>query len=102
MSSTGTAEPFTPFVPFDGKRSRGSLLESTMLPSNPGGAPNVPDEPFAPPGNAGFCCGACPRTGEEEGVLCFNWEKGDAAAPAGAAFDSGLRQVLVAGPAPRL
>jgi hypothetical protein len=71
-----------------------------MLPAKPDGIPNAPDEPFAIPENAGFCCGACPPNGEE-GWLCFNWEKGDAAAPAGAAFESGLRQVLVAGPAPR-
>jgi hypothetical protein len=100
MSSTGTSEPSTPFVPFDENCNRGSLLESTMLPAKPDGIPNAPDEPFAIPENAGFCCGACPPNGEE-GWLCFNWEKGDAAAPAGAAFESGLRQVLVAGPAPR-
>lgn len=102
MSSTGTAEPSTPFVPFDGNCSRGSLLESTMLPENPDGAPNTPEESFATPGNAGFCCGSCPPDGEEEGWFCFNWEKGDAAAPVGAALGSGLRQVLVGGPAPRM
>lgn len=74
------------------------LLGSTVFPANPEGTPNVPGELFATPENTAFFC--CPPNGEE-GWLCFNWEKGDAAAPAGVAFESGLRQVLVAKPAPR-
>lgn len=98
MSSTGTAELSSPSVPFEGNCTRGSLLGSTVFPANPEGTPNVPGELFATPENTAFFC--CPPNGEE-GWLCFNWEKGDAAAPAGVAFESGLRQVLVAEPAPR-